>query len=448
MSFFVHSKILFLSVALSFLGLKGCSQPHTMRGGTQISSSLKYLVRDSLLQDYYDFKNGNIRIFAFPYEKEDNHPECVIYKEEIEEIRLLVERLPADSLLLFYTEKKSQYLKDMPAYHKYILSAAPKIKKDSLHPLKGLRIALDPGHIEASMVQAEIEGKFIKMRASDETGLIPIAFNEANLTLATARILADSLKNLGAEVMITRPKPGIGLLGMTFEEWYNHYMSSSLNEEIKAGRMDTLTAEWFKTEASIKEVYQKLYVPIDLNLRAEKINAFHPDMTIIIHYNVHGPNWEQHDSENYCKPTDENYNMAFVAGSFKDGEMSRIEDRVAFLRLLLTDDVENSIRLSDYVVQAFSEKLQVPAVVDKPELVYLRNSCILTDKAGVYARNLNLTRKVKGVLCYGESLCQDNRTECAWLNQKLINVGDVAAPSRVKMVADAYLEAVKRYVKE
>lgn len=442
---FSYNKLLFLFAAVASFG--ACSQPTTDKIDNTYSA-LPYLLRDSLLNDYFSIEEGNIAIYALPFEKEEGKAECIIYKDEISSVKLLVEQLSSDSLLLFYKEKMTRHLSELSHYQKYIHKKVSLVKKDTLNPFKNLRIAIDPGHIEASLQLAEIEGKFIKMRASTETGLIPIAFNEANLTLSTARILADSLKKLGANVMITRPKPGIGLLGMTFDDWYNHYMASSIIEEVKAGRMDSTTAAWFKTEASLKEVYQKLYVPIDLRLRAEKINAFQPAITLIIHYNVHGPNWEQHDAENNCTPTDVNYNMAFVAGSFKNGELSRIEDRVAFLRLLLTDEVKNSVRLSDYVVQAFTQKLQVPPVSDMPELVYLRNSCILTEKPGVYARNLNLTRNVKGVLCYGESLCQDNRTEAAWLNQKLINVGDVAASSRVKMVADAYLSAVKRYVKE
>ncbi|MBX7242348.1 MAG: N-acetylmuramoyl-L-alanine amidase [Bacteroidia bacterium] len=413
------------------------------------AENLKYLVKEELLLNHFTIgTDGGISFYANAFDKENEEVECRIYPEEIREVARLLSVLSPDSALIFYKEKKNQKLKDLPGFLKYLKNppSSPVIV-DSLKPLKGKRIAIDPGHIEAEMSMAELEGKFIKIKASNETGLVPLAFNEANLTLATARLLSEKLIQEGAEVFITRPLPGIGMMGKTFEEWYNTDRINTVMQEVKAGRIDSIFAYYILNEASREEIYQRFYVPVDLRIRAEKINDFRPDLTVIIHYNVHGPNWEQRDNENYLRPTEKNYCMTFVPGSFKGNELYKVEDRSAFLRLLLTPDLKESIAFSENVTQEFVQKLGVPPVMERDSLGYLKNSCILTGSPGVYARNLNLTRNIKGVLCYGESLCQDNITESAWLNQRLIKAGDIQTSSRAKMVAEAYFEGIRKYYK-
>lgn len=441
---------LLLLIGITFwTSCKGISQDSTYYPSEHYPN-LAYLVKDAQVWDYLIIDKDGISMYEDLENKMKNIPECRIYRSEIKDFTHLINVLPVDSIAILYREKKSNYLKDLISFKKY-LSIKEKVppKTDSSIPFKGWKIAIDPGHIEANMEMAQIEAKFIKMKPSDATGLVPIAFNEANLTLATANLLADKLRDGGAEVLITRPKAGIGLLEITFDEWYNTRRYRDLAIEMRAGRIDSsyTTKHFFENTATKVDWYSRVYVPIDLRLRAEKINAFHPDMSIIIHYNVHGPNWEKRDEANNMQPTDKNYNMTFVAGSFKAYELQKQEDRIAFLRLLLSNDISQSIDLSEKITNSFTSILNIPAVSPNEGLVYLQNSAILTNKTGVYARNLGLTRNIKGVLCYGESLCQDNISESAWLNQRLVQVGDMKTSSRVRMVANAYYEGILIYVK-
>lgn len=439
---------------LILLSLYAC-QGRTQSSATRVASyeeKLSYLIKEDWVNQYFQIeKDGSITFYASPFDKENGVAEFQIYPEEVSSVSRLFQTLSPDSALIFYKEKKTLRLNALSSFQHYLNSPkdlAPT-PYDSLRPLLGKRIALDPGHIEAEMKMAEkMEGKFIKIHPANETGLVPLSFNEANLTLATAQILSEKLEKAGAKVLITRPLPGVGLAGKTFDKWYEEDRINTINEELKAGRIDSLFANYLQNETTREEIYQKLYVPVDLRLRANKINDFCPDITIMIHYNVHGPNWEVRDRENYLTTTDKNYCMTFVPGSFKANELSKIEDRCAFLRLLLTEDLKESITFSDKITQAFIQKLSVPAVTPMDSLGYLNRSCILVGKPGVYARNLSLTRNVKGVLCYGESLCQDNITESAWLNQRLITVGEMQTSSRVRMVAEAYFEGVLKYYHE
>ncbi len=441
---------LFIGLCLTFLtACESVSQDSIYFPSTHFPN-LTYLVKDPQVWDYLIINAESISFYANLEDKMKDKPECRIYTQEINDFKQLIKILSVDSMAFLYKDKGISYLKDLPIFQKKVAyTENEKPKFDPSQPFKGLKIAIDPGHIEESMEMAQIEAKFIKMKPSDATGLVPIAFNEANLTLATANLLADKLSAKGAKVLISRPKAGIGLLEMTFNDWYETRRYSDLAAEMRTGRIDSsfMTKYFFDNDATKNDWYTKLYVPIDLRLRAEKINAFCPDMSIIIHYNVHGPNWEIRDPENNMQPTDKNYSMTFVAGSFKAYELQRQEDRIAFLRLLLSDDMVNSINLSEKITNSFAAILSVPTVTIADDLGYLNKSCILTEKTGVYARNLGLTRNIKGVLCYGESLCQDNITESAWLNQRLVEVKGMKTSSRVRMVADAYYEGMLNYIK-
>jgi hypothetical protein len=139
--------------------------------------------------------------------------------------------------------------------------------------------------------------------------------------------------------------------------------------------------------------------------------------------------------------------MAFVGGGFAADELDKPEARIDFLRLLLTDDIEHSINFSKYIVNSLSKKLGVPTALDSCA-IYLRDNCITTGVNGVFCRNLTLTRTVKGTLCYGESLYQDNINECKALSKKEITVDGIRTSKRVEEVADAYFQGIMNYVKE
>jgi hypothetical protein len=62
---------------------------------------------------------------------------------------------------------------------------------------------------------------------------------------------------------------------------------------------------------------------------------------------------------------------------------------------------------------------------------------------GMYARNFRMTRLVRGTLCLGEPLQQNNMEEA----RRLAEIMDGRVPERVKSVARAYYDAVRKYVK-
>ncbi len=76
------------------------------------------------------------------------------------------------------------------------------------------------------------------------------------------------------------------------------------------------------------------------------------------------------------------------------------------------------------------------------DATYLSKGCLYAGRKGVFCRNLQLTRYIHGPLVYGETLYQDNLSECLLLNlesDKLKNV-------RVQQADEAYFKGIKEYV--
>jgi N-acetylmuramoyl-L-alanine amidase len=190
-------------------------------------------------------------------------------------------------------------------------------------------------------------------------------------------------------------------------------------------------------------IFRYVFRDAEIRKRAEIINAFHPDLTIIIHFNVDEKN------KDWLHPTDKNYCMTFVGGAYEAGEMSDAERRFDFLRLLMTTDLDESTIASGFVAAAFQKYLNVP-LATSVDATYLMEHCVPTDKAGVFCRNLSLTRLVQGPLVYGETLYQDNYLECLKLSSyydvKIEGVveHEIIYP-RVNQVVQAYENGVLNY---
>lgn len=289
---------------------------------------------------------------------------------------------------------------------------------DALRPLKkslaNCKIAIDPGHFGGKY--SHLEQRFIEISFQNKL----IAFNEGDLTFLTALYLKELLEKEGAEVLLTRPKIGEGAFSQSFSQFLKTHP-------------DLLT---HKPQT---QIFRGIYNGLDLYARAEKINTFKPDVTVIIHYNAHDS-----EGEKYTSTTDKNFNLVFIPGSFGDGELKEKKARYEFLRLLVTTDFVLSKRFSKIVLKKFHEHLQVPTVTSSDGARYLETASIEVEK-GVYARNLALTRLVHGPLCYGESLVQNNLEEALRLSHLDTEIQGHPCSSRLKEVAVAYFEAIKEF---
>ncbi len=374
------------------------------------------LLKDPALQQQIKIESTGIHLFA-PKAKE---AEFILTWQALPQYLELLQKAPLYLQSIYPqlpTEKEeidTVYLQDFPVF---------QVK--TLLPLKGWRIALDPGHFAENMETAMMEGKYIKMDLTEGT---KIRFFESELAWFTARILADELEALGAKILLSRDNYKHTAFDETYMDWYKKFIQTAR----EAG----------KAEAKLtpQQAFYQHFRKIEFEERAEKINQFRPHLTLIIHYNVDATNTK------WAKPTPRNNSMAFAGGAFMANELDKTEARFHLLRLLLTDALEQSVGLSKDLLVSLEDSLGIKPIPEPNEQFFLKDNCLKSEAQGVYFRNLTLARKVIGKLSYLEPLYQDNQTEVKKLNTRDFDYKGQALPRRIYEVALAYKAGILAYL--
>ncbi|WP_345372318.1 N-acetylmuramoyl-L-alanine amidase family protein [Algivirga pacifica] len=395
----------------------------------------RFLVKDAIIHEYYKIHEKGISMYASPEDKKADKPEFHLAWDELERFKDLIEYTDRNLQFALYQRKGTRPFNiqenttiEILKRNHYLEKAAEGKKK---LPLSGIRIAIDPGHIAGDMDLAKAEGRFIEMNYKGNT----YKLKEGDLTLSTAMVLKDSLEKQGAKVFISRDQPNQGANGKPYEVW----KKTDLTEKLKDMGLSSHKIQQTLLKSPEYRIYREYFLQDDLELRAAEINYFKPHLTIVIHYNADDKNfgWKQ--------PSKRNFGMVFVPGAFLKYEMRTPRDRYDFIRVLVSEQVKESSKLSAHVMQAFENKLQVPAVSKQEEPAYLQKLAIRLDK-GVYARNLRLCRLLNTPICYGEPLFQDNELELKALNGNNLKEGKIS--SRVVQVANAYYEGIMKYLSD
>lgn len=388
---------------------------------------LKYLDKEKTLSSFYSINSKGISIYTSGSNKGLNKPEFSLPWEQLNDFRLYSKF--NTQLFDYYLKGKIENFPD-PDFQK-VKQVVPE------KPMQGYRIAIDPGHIAHDLATGDLEMKHLKFERDVVDGVVDsVEIAEGMLTYATAILLKEKLEAAGAEVILTRAK-GTSAFGKTFPEWKKEDLKKSADSLLKIGEIQLSQRNYFlSSKAQDRDIFRVLFRDLDLAKRAEIINNYQPDYTIIIHFNVDETNL------NWTKPTKKDFNMAFVGGAFMKNDLSSPEKRFEFLRLLITDDLEKSIGLSATTVESFHKTLDV-STAGVLDAKYLTEGCLKTEKAGVYCRNLQLTRYIHSPLVYGETLYQDNIKESQLLNKET----DKTKNERIMQVADAYFNGILTYIK-
>lgn len=376
----------------------------------------QYLAKDQEVSQYVSLNDTALLIYDLPQSNPQRKIEFVLTWENAPKYAEILSHNPHQAQA-FYLANKSFEEIEIKKWESKSMAQNP-----TNQVLEGFKIALDPGHIAGDLETARMEGRMIDIHWQGEK----YTFFESKLVWFTAKILAQKLENLGAEVLLTRNDYSLTALDISFEDWYKQYVANQ-----KSRGQKPLPESY----AFAKELKKK-----DFEARVEKINDFNPDLTMILHYNVDATNvrWK--------KPTQKNNSMAFVGGSIMQGELGKKKRRFHFLRLLLTKNIENSIVFSSKILESLENKLNIPIIPPKNQQSYLPKNCLQTDEKGVYARNLSLTREIFSTLCYIEPLYQDNAKELLFLNEKNLNFMGEKLPQRIDAVADSYFQGILVYL--
>lgn len=381
-----------------------------------------YLLKDSL-NDYNQLalKKEGVFFYKDSLKKRENEFNYFISWKSLENLKEDFEKQPYDSLYKkFLTDKK------------YTINQKNKINENS--QIKKIKVAISPGHLATSFNEAKYEEKYIEFNNGKAK------FYEADLNLETALILKKKLLKKGFDVFLTRTEKKADIWSSGFFEWKTQKFDITLKENLESGEFSKEQVEWFKKEATEQQIFKYLYAKYELRERAKIINEFNPDITIAIHYNVDEKNkgWKTTSNKNYI--------MAFVPGSFLKSELEKPLDQFNFLRLLVTDNINNSIHLSKEFINSFFKISSIP-IAKKSDAVYLENFCLTTEERGVFSRNLAMTRLVNSPILYGEPLYQDNKKMSRSLNLHNPDRNKKRTSKYVKKVAKSYYKSILNYIK-
>lgn len=364
--------------------------------------------------------------------------EFTAYTDEFPKLSLLLKSKKPEDFLAIYTWKKNTHLSQKQLDSLLEGQNLSNVYAYKQPALKGKKIAIDPGHFAGDMQTARIEQKFIDFHPSSANSLKDtVRFNEGTLTFQTAEVLRHLLLEQGAIVMVTRPKQNHTSFQMSYDDWLLKRKKIVLDSLLQAKVMDA--KRYTKLiNLSKEKLFWEFFRDYELMERSRLINQFKPDATAIIHYNVDEKNTD------WINPGNKNFTMAFIGGGMTADNFSKPINKVHFLRLLISDQLTESEKLSSLTVKEFSSKMAIP-VAQRTDADYLRDNCMKTPSNGVFCRNLALCRTINSVLVYGECLYQDNINECLRLNTCDYEIQGQKVPKRIYEAAVCYYNAINDY---
>lgn len=311
-------------------------------------------------------------------------------------------------------------------------------KKVKNKPLQGYKIAIDPGHFGNNLSDAKIEQKFLYF-AKDSAAKDSVKLFESELNFQTAIVLKKRLEELGAQIILTRDKSNFTSFNLTYQDWLKYHKKNTLDSLLK---LNLISGEKYKflNQCTDAKFFWEFFRDYELLNRAKIINQFNPHATCIIHYNVDEKNapWQKYSHKNFT--------MCFIGGAFTESNLDKTESKIHFLRLLLTNQLNESEKLAGYTAANFNKNLLIP-FANYLDAEYLHDNSLPTNKAGVFSRNLVLCRLINSPLVYGEALYQDNKKEAEWLMQEPVEFNGQKVNKRIFSVASCYFDALLLYLK-
>ncbi|MBS1985681.1 MAG: N-acetylmuramoyl-L-alanine amidase [Bdellovibrionales bacterium] len=311
-----------------------------------------------------------------------------------------------------FASSESEVLANPTAFHRRLLTAA---KNPRTLPLRGIKIALDPGHMGSPLWDERAERSTIDGKGG--------YLSEGQLALQTALLLEKRLTILGAQVMLTRRH----LAPVTSLSWENIDLAAEARSALRDNsftedfrrflnslRFDApllpqiQSSDYLQSLQTEKRRWRYFGIQYDLAARAELIQTFAPDLTLIIHFDA---------SDEARPPGTVNTNgydatKGYIVGGAALEELATRNQR-ALLAARVMDPAswKASRHLTQAVVRSLHDTLRIPY---DPLGKGTEDTVRLGD--GVFARNLRLSSLLhSSAVSYLECLYQDDPQEFAQL---------------------------------
>lgn len=235
--------------------------------------------------------------------------------------------------------------------------------------LKGVNIALDPGHIGGEY--ARMEERFLSQAPGE-------AVMEGSLMLQLAKLLKPRLEALGATVTLVRTEEE-----PVTSQRPEHLLEAAKKVLLDAGIANPLpdyTADMGEQKVlTIRWQAEKLFYRVsEIRARAEKVNQnIRPDVVLALHLNAEA--WADPQNPSFV---DRNHLHLLVNGCFSANEIQQDDIRFDLIHRIFQNISSEEIPLAKTVAQAMQAKTHLPAYVyqtpnarpvEGSDLVYARN---------------------------------------------------------------------------
>ena len=337
---------------------------------------------------------------------------------EEEDARFLIDREKGEWFTLRFAPNESSRKTPAAFWH-------------SANSLKGLKIALDPGHLGGRW--AQMEERWFQVGDSQ-----PV--QEGDMTLLVAKLIAPKLRALGAKVSFVREttEPVTPKRPDDLKEIAREVLRRAGNSDPRPdydGPADPEKEHTVRWESELL-----FYRNSEIRQRAKLVNAqLKPDVVLCLHFDAEAWNDPRH-------PTliDHNHLHLLVNGSYLPGELEFNDVRFEMLRRLLSRAHEVEFPLAEKAAVALARRtLLLPYEYTTDNVTRIGSS------GYVYARNLMATRLYQPPVIYYEPYVM-NSDEVFWRVQAgdyegVRSVNGTDRPSIFREYADGVVDGLLDY---
>jgi N-acetylmuramoyl-L-alanine amidase len=321
-------------------------------------------------------------------------------------------------------------IKPVPRYWK----AAENFSTDYEHPLSGVTIAIDPGHLGGDW--AKMEERWFQIGNS-----MPV--KEGDLTLRVAQILAPRLENLGAKVRLIRSAPGP--VTDSRPDRLGRQAAASLRDRGVTNVLPTYDGPADPNrEMSVQWEAERLFYRVDeIHKRAEIVNEkIKPDLVICLHFNA-----EPWGDPAHPLLVQVNHLHLLINGAYSSSELGYDDQRFAMLLKLLDRSYSEEVACSEAVAKAMADVSGLP-----PFRYFTPNAKSVGNSGYVWARNLLANRLYECPVIYIEPYVMNSEETFARIQageyEGLRNFGGVIRPNIFEEYVEGVVEGLAAYFAE
>jgi N-acetylmuramoyl-L-alanine amidase len=255
------------------------------------------------------------------------------------------------------------------------ISQLKQLSSTADQPLKGIRIAVDPGHIG---------GNWADMEERQTTWGKNPTIREGDMNLIVANLIKTRLEAAGAQVYMTRHSatPTTSKRPSDFIEESRRAVYAEKNVQDDADAKSKGLYESLINRRAELEFYRNA----EISQRAENLRRdFLPDLTICNHFNAT-------EKSGMGEMVKDNRHALFINGSYGPDEINNSKTRWYLFAKLLEQSLDVEMAVSETIAAKFNKLAPLPPV-NLGNGIY---QCRVNENPYLFARNLAATRQYPG----------------------------------------------------